>query len=117
MSLVSLEQATTRSRVQHSTTERLSSQSGPMYITLQPDTSKGTDQTMQADLHVCHLHKTKTKVLTTYLINSLHWVIFQILFSSIITFKNTIRVSNSLDPDQARQNVGPNLDPNYLQWL
>ena len=25
--------------------------------------------------------------------------------------RNTIRVSNSLDPDQARQNVGPDLGP------
>ena len=30
---------------------------------------------------------------------------------------NTIRVSNSLDPDQARQNVGPDLSPNSLQKL
>ena len=28
---------------------------------------------------------------------------------------NTIRVSNSLDPDQARWNVGPDLGPNCLQ--
>ena len=27
------------------------------------------------------------------------------------------RVSNSLDPDQARHNVGPDLGPNCLQWL
>ena len=30
-------------------------------------------------------------------------------------FKNTIRVSNSLDSDQARQNVGPDLGLNCLQ--
>ena len=30
-------------------------------------------------------------------------------------FRNTIRVSNSLDPDQARRYVGPDLGPNYLQ--
>ena len=30
---------------------------------------------------------------------------------------NTIRVSNSLDPDQARHFVGPDLDPNCLQRL
>ena len=30
---------------------------------------------------------------------------------------NTIRVSNSLDPDQARQNFGPDLDPSCLQKL
>ena len=31
--------------------------------------------------------------------------------------RNTIRVSNSLDPDQAQQNVGPDLGPNCLQRL
>ena len=31
------------------------------------------------------------------------------------SFRNTIRVSNSLNPDQARQNVGPDLGPNCLQ--
>ena len=30
---------------------------------------------------------------------------------------NTIRVSNSLDPDQARRFVGPDLVSNYLQIL
>ena len=28
---------------------------------------------------------------------------------------NTIRMSNGLDPDQDRQNVGSDLFPNYLQ--
>ena len=32
-------------------------------------------------------------------------------------FRNTIRVSNSLDPDQARHFVGPDLGPNCLQML
>ena len=32
-------------------------------------------------------------------------------------FFNTIRVSNSLDPDQALHFVGPDLDPNCLQRL
>ena len=31
------------------------------------------------------------------------------------SFRNTIRVSNSLDPDQGQQFVGPDLDPNCLQ--
>ena len=38
----------------------------------------------------------------------------------MLDFSNTIRVSNSLDPDQARHfvgNVGPDLDPNCLQRL
>ena len=43
-------------------------------------------------------------------------ILFKIYFS-IIFFRNTIRVSNSLDPDQARHNVGPDLDPNCLQRL
>ena len=38
----------------------------------------------------------------------------KIKFSEKI-FQNAIRVSNSLDPDQARQNVGPDLGPNCLQ--
>ena len=31
------------------------------------------------------------------------------------SFRNTIRVPNSLDPDQARRFVGPDLRPNCLQ--
>ena len=31
------------------------------------------------------------------------------------SFRNTIIISNSLDPDQAGQNVGPDLGPNCLQ--
>ena len=31
--------------------------------------------------------------------------------------KNTIRMSNSSDPDQARRFVGPDLGPNCLQKL
>ena len=33
------------------------------------------------------------------------------------SFGNTIRVSNSLDPDQARHCVGPDLAPTCLQRL
>ena len=33
------------------------------------------------------------------------------------SFSNTIRVSNSLDPDQFRRSVGPDLIPNCLQRL
>ena len=32
-------------------------------------------------------------------------------------FRNTITVSNSLDPDQDRRSVGPDLGPNCLQKL
>ena len=39
-------------------------------------------------------------------------------FSLKLTFqRNTIRVSDSLDPDQARHFVGPELGPNCLQRL
>ena len=43
-------------------------------------------------------------------------------FFSKLTFsknsiRNTISVANSLDPDQARHYVGPDLGPNCLQWL
>ena len=33
------------------------------------------------------------------------------------SFRNTIWVSNRLDPDQARHSVGPDLGPNCLQRL
>ena len=41
---------------------------------------------------------------------------FKLTFSKK-TFRNTIRVSNSLDPDQARHFVRPDLGPNCLQRL
>ena len=42
------------------------------------------------------------------------WFIWNSLFQKY-SIKNTIRVSNSLHPDQARQFVGPDLGPNWLQ--
>ena len=33
------------------------------------------------------------------------------------SFRNTIRVSNSLDPDQAGHFIGPDVGPNCLQRL
>ena len=33
------------------------------------------------------------------------------------SFRNTIRVSNGLDPDQDRRSVGPDLGPNCFQRL
>ena len=41
---------------------------------------------------------------------------FKLTFSKK-SFRNTIRVSNSSDPDQARHFVGPDLGPNCLQRL
>ena len=54
------------------------------------------------------------------------WVIFHafcrlLVFSKSIfsknSFRNTIRVSNSVDPDRARWFVRPDLGPNCLQRL
>ena len=42
---------------------------------------------------------------------------FKIIFSKKKCIRNTIRVSNSLDPGQARRFVGPDLGPNCLQRL
>ena len=44
-------------------------------------------------------------------------IFFSRLMFSKNSFRNTIRVSNSLDPDQAQCAVRPDLDPNCLQWL
>ena len=38
-------------------------------------------------------------------------------FFSENSFRNAIRVSNSLDPDQDQHSVGPGLGPNCLQSL
>ena len=43
-------------------------------------------------------------------------VLFMSFFSKIY-FRNNIRMSNRLDPDQARRFVGPDLGPNCLQML
>ena len=40
--------------------------------------------------------------------------IFLTLFLLVATCRLLITFANSLDPDQDRQNVGPDLDPNYL---
>ena len=45
----------------------------------------------------------------------LRLLIFSKLTFSKHSFRNTIRVSNSSDPDQDRQSVGPDLGPNCLQ--
>ena len=60
-------------------------------------------------------------------LNSAYWVIFHAYLSSADffskyfffknTFRNTIPVSYSLNPDQGGHFVGPDLGPNYLQRL
>ena len=44
------------------------------------------------------------------------WVILHAFFPSA-SFRNNIRVSNHLDPDQARRFVGVDLGPNCLQMI
>ena len=41
----------------------------------------------------------------------------ELIFFKKKSFRNTIRVSNNLDPDQAGHFVGPDLDPKCLQRL
>ena len=42
---------------------------------------------------------------------------FKLTFFQKHFFRNTIRVSNNLDPDQTQHFVGPDLSPNCLQRL
>ena len=51
-----------------------------------------------------------------------HLLLLLLLFFSILTFSrnssvNSSKVSNSLDPDQARQDIGPDLGLNCLPRL
>ena len=46
-----------------------------------------------------------------------HFIIVPYFTLWMLDFFNTIRVSISLDPDQARHFVGPDLGPNCLQRL
>ena len=50
----------------------------------------------------------------SFIISS-HFIIMPYLTLWVLDFFNTIRVSNSLDLDQARHFVGPELGPNCLQ--
>ena len=73
------------------------------------------------DKHSSH----NTQVVSSYL--SACWVLFMLLLSSAEFFQdkhfqkksfgNTIRVTNSLDPEQDRRFVGPDLGTNCLQRL
>ena len=45
------------------------------------------------------------------------WFFFLKISFLKISFRNTIRAANSLDPDQARHFVGPDLGPNCFQSL
>ena len=73
----------------------------------------------------CHLQQHSLRAESAQLFA--YWVILHafcrllIFFSESICSKNylrnTIGVSKSLNPDQARRHVGPDQGPNCLQWL
>ena len=56
-------------------------------------------------------------MLGNFLCSFCHMLIFSKLTFSKNYFRNTIRVSNNMDPDQDRQNVNPDLGRNCLQRL
>ena len=71
------------------------------------------------------IRKAGNQLLTLWMLGNFTWFFvvcwFFILFSKSTflknSFRNTIRESNCLDPDQARHFVWPDLDPNFLQRL
>ena len=82
----------------------------------------------------CMLHKTTHHPMNNNVADEVRFLTFSLcmlgnfsrccrllIFFKINFFKNlfwnTIRVSNNLDPDQDRKNVGPDLGPNCLQRL
>ena len=78
-------------------------------------------------MDICQFLQTRWYKLNSFARNDIHyvpvlltlkdfacWVIFH-EFLSVVDFRNTIRVSNSLDPDQVRRFVGLHLDPICLQ--
>ena len=72
-----------------------------------------------ADYQLVHLTNDR---LTIFMLGNFSCFCCHLLtFSKIKVFKksfrNTIRVSNRLDPDRAQQNVGPDLGPICLQRL
>ena len=78
-----------------------------------------------------HIHRSKEQIfhvwICIHLFNSLPTAYFYLLFCRLLIFfkiifferffRNSIGVSNSLDPDQARHAVGSYLGPNCLQRL
>ena len=69
---------------------------------------------MVQKLHICE--KVYFDQLIAFIIPS-HFIIAPYFTLWMMDFFNTIRQSNSLDPDQARHFVGPDLGPNCLQRL
>ena len=54
---------------------------------------------------------------TNCLLGNFACFFFKVKFFEKKYFRNTIRVSHGLDPDQVRRFVGPDLGPNCLQKL
>ena len=74
---------------------------------------------MVQKLHICekvYFNQLLEFSNTAFIIPS-HIIIVQYFTLWMLEYFVTIRVSNSLDPDQARHYVGPDLDPNCLQRL
>ena len=52
--------------------------------------------------------------LTLCMLGIFYDIFFKITLTEKKSFRHTIRVSHTLDPDQARHNVGPDLGQNCL---
>ena len=50
----------------------------------------------------------------TFAMAIINEILFNIFLASGNFFRLLITFANSLDPDQDRQNVGPDLDPNHM---
>ena len=71
----------------------------------------------RAFLNFIHQTKAATNVTALFKANFVVCLYFQNILFQKKYFRKTIRVSNSLDPDQARHCIGPDLAPNRLQRL
>ena len=82
---------------------------------------KESNQTnKQTNLNVVCLALIVSRQLTLCFLGNFSFFFRLLTFFSILTysknsFRNTVRVSNSLDPDQAQHSIGPDLGPNCLQ--
>ena len=73
---------------------------------------------MVQKIHICEkVYFDQLLAFQILLLLFFHTLLFAIFYSLDAGFLNTIRVSNSLDIDQARHFVGPDLGPNCLQGL
>ena len=68
-------------------------------------------------IHVCCLHHLNSLPPGNFFINFCRLLIFFKIIFLKNSFRNNNSVSNSLDPDQDRLSVGPDLGPTCLQRL